>query len=132
MAKKKAISNTPRPQRTEKVDAGNLSGGKATEFVAVAQSFEGPLPPPAFLKQYDEALPGAADRILVLAESQSKHRMEIEKKLIHADIVDAEKGRQERRLGHRAQQAKWWRSSETLHRAGRRTGRVDERAVPVL
>ena len=99
MAKKKAISTPSKPQRTEQVDAGHLTGAKASAMVSIAQSFEGPLPPPSYLKQYDEALPGAADRILLLAESQSKHRMEIEKSLISADIADVEKGRQERRLG---------------------------------
>ena len=99
MSKKKVISNTPRPQRTENVDTANLTGEKASSILSIAQSFEGPLPPPSYLRQYDEALPGAADRIFILAESQSKHRMEIEKKLLDADISDAVKGRQERRLG---------------------------------
>ena len=40
--------------------------------------FRGPLPPPALLEQYERAQPGAADRILTLAEDQQcvRHRME--------------------------------------------------------
>ncbi len=40
--------------------------------------FRGPIPPPALLLEYDEVLPGAADRILTMAESQARHRQEME------------------------------------------------------
>ena len=41
-------------------------------------SFSGPLPPPAILKQYNEAVAGAADRILAMAEREGEHRRAIE------------------------------------------------------
>ena len=39
----------------------------------------GPLPPPEVLHRYEEIVPGAANRILEMAENQSKHRMQLEK-----------------------------------------------------
>jgi uncharacterized membrane protein len=34
----------------------------------VAASFQGPLPPPSILRGYDEITPGAAERIIAMAE----------------------------------------------------------------
>jgi uncharacterized membrane protein len=51
-------------------------------IVQVASSFSGPIPPPNVLKQYDEVVPGAADRILRMAEQQSAHRQRLEEQAI--------------------------------------------------
>jgi uncharacterized membrane protein len=45
-------------------------------------SFRGPVPPPAVLAEYNNAVPNGAERILTMAENQSKHRQEIEKEVI--------------------------------------------------
>jgi len=50
------------------------------------QSFSGPLPPPEVLKRFDEIVPGAAERIIKMAEAQSEHRKDLEKKVIESDI----------------------------------------------
>ena len=52
-----------------------------------AHHFQGPIPPPDMLKQYDKIIPNGADRILTMAEKQGAHRIEMEKIIIH----DAEK-----------------------------------------
>lgn len=39
----------------------------------------GPIPPPDKMEQYEKTLPGSADRILKMAESQSEHRQSLEK-----------------------------------------------------
>ena len=49
-------------------------------LLAVSQEFAGPIPPPSMMKQYEETLPGSADRILKMAENQSEHRQSLEKK----------------------------------------------------
>ena len=51
-----------------------------------AYAFSGPLPPPDVIKKYDMVVPGAADRIIQLAEKQSTHRQAIETKIVDADI----------------------------------------------
>ncbi len=50
--------------------------------------FSGPMPPPNILNGYEKILPGAADRILSMAETQSKHRQSMEKKMIEAEARD--------------------------------------------
>jgi len=49
-------------------------------------SFSGPLPPPDALERYNEVLPGAAERIIAMAESQHAHRQSSEKHVIHSNI----------------------------------------------
>lgn len=51
-----------------------------------AAAFSGPLPPPFILRQYDEIVPGAADRILAMAESQHEHRHALEKRVIFGNV----------------------------------------------
>ncbi len=52
-----------------------------TEFTALS----GPLPPPEMLAQYEEILPGAAERILSMAERQAEHRQKMERDESNAD-----------------------------------------------
>lgn len=44
----------------------------------VSASFEGPIPPPVLLEQYNELIPNGAERILAMAESNSQHRQTLE------------------------------------------------------
>lgn len=48
-------------------------------MIAQASSYSGPIPPPDLLAKFDEIIPNGAERILKMAESQSKHRQCIEK-----------------------------------------------------
>jgi uncharacterized membrane protein len=50
--------------------------------------FSGPIPPPNIISGYEKILPGAADRILAMAEKQSEHRQEMEKKMVEAESRD--------------------------------------------
>ncbi len=44
----------------------------------VIQEFSGPIPPPGIIAGYEEVVPGAADRIIQMAERQAMHRQSIE------------------------------------------------------
>ncbi|MBU1701432.1 MAG: DUF2335 domain-containing protein [Candidatus Eisenbacteria bacterium] len=44
--------------------------------------FTGPIPPPEMLADYEKLLPGAADRILGMAEEQSRHRRGLESSVV--------------------------------------------------
>lgn len=55
-------------------------------------SFSGPLPPPTILKQYEEIILGAANRILVMAEENANDRRRINQQIIDADIGSSSKG----------------------------------------
>lgn len=58
----------------------------------VAMSFSGPLPPPEILKKYDEILPGAAERIIKMAEKQAEHRQSLEQQVIKSDVKNSKLG----------------------------------------
>lgn len=62
--------------------------GEAAQVVSmmIAQSHSGPLPPAREFANYDKALPGAAERILAMAEKEQGHRHGIEKDLIRREI----------------------------------------------
>ncbi len=51
-----------------------------------AEFFSGPLPHPEILEKFNEIVPGSAERILKMAEDQSHHRRELERKVITSDI----------------------------------------------
>ena len=54
---------------------------KTTQITAVS-AYSGPLPPPESLIKYNEAAPGAAERIISMAEQEMKHRHQCEDTLI--------------------------------------------------
>ena len=45
----------------------------------IQQIYSGPLPQPEDLEKYNTIVPGAAERIIIMAEKQAKHRQELEK-----------------------------------------------------
>lgn len=49
------------------------------------ESYEGPLPKPSDLQGYENIIPGAADRILRMAENQAEHRQFLEKTVVRGD-----------------------------------------------
>ena len=48
---------------------------------------QGPLPHPAVLKQYNDVVPGAAERIMRMAEQQAIHRQDLEAHIIRTDTL---------------------------------------------
>ena len=65
----------------------NQQGNNKPTLVQQSVTFSGPLPPPEILRQFDNVVPGAAERIIKMAENQSSHRMELEKKVIESDVT---------------------------------------------
>jgi len=49
------------------------------------KTWSGPIPPPQTLEGYEMLVPGAADRILKLAETQTAHRIDMESTVIRGD-----------------------------------------------
>ncbi|HEY4526937.1 MAG TPA: DUF2335 domain-containing protein [Candidatus Paceibacterota bacterium] len=60
--------------------------------VRQSTSYSGPLPHPETLRMFDQVVPGAAERIIKMAEDQSNHRKELEKKVIESDIARSRLG----------------------------------------
>jgi uncharacterized membrane protein len=67
--------------------------------VLVAQSWQGPLPPPEILQGYEDAFPGAAERIFKMAEDQGEHRRELEKQAFGIEKEGMVRSFAEARLG---------------------------------
>lgn len=64
----------------------SLPARPAAQITATASSFEGPIPPPQVLQQYNNIVPDAAERIIRMAEKQSNHRMDLEKRVVCSNI----------------------------------------------
>lgn len=50
------------------------------------------MPPPALLEGYERLVPGAAERILVMAESDSRHQQQIEFAALRAAEAEVKRG----------------------------------------
>ena len=79
-------STTPQPKLDDEPQKSVVIPESKEELkellVTIYQEFAGPIPPPSMMKQYEETLPGSADRILKMAENQSEHRQWMEKKIL--------------------------------------------------
>ena len=67
--------------------------------VEMAAAYSGPLPPPEWLRQYEQVLPGIADRMMALAESEvsnqhdaSAHHRRMQEQVVSAGITMAKRG----------------------------------------
>jgi len=69
---------TRRQANTQQVNQAHLS--------VQEHYIEGPLPPPVILQQYDTVIPGAAERILAMAEGETTHRRNLESQQLNADM----------------------------------------------
>ncbi len=85
LSPEKVILEATPEEKRERVKA-------ALTTIIRAESFSGPLPPPKALKEYEEILPGSADRILSMAEKQSAHRMTLENKAIGGQVDQSRRG----------------------------------------
>ena len=54
--------------------------------------FSGPLPPPQFLKGYNDAFAGCAERVVAMAERQSVHRQQLEKTVVEGNRAAQSRG----------------------------------------
>ena len=57
-----------------------MTSGKKDKEGLIIQSYRGIIPPPTAMEGYEKVCPGAADRILAMAENDLKHKHEIETK----------------------------------------------------
>lgn len=82
----------PPPAATQAVEVpqspyiGPQFGSPPTKVVVQHQEhWSGPLPSPDRLAQFNEVVPGAAERILAMAELEATHRREMERDALEAD-----------------------------------------------
>lgn len=81
--------------KAEAATAAETVGAKTAEVVksvvveAIRSEFSGPIPPPSIIRGYEEILPGAADRIISMAEGQIAHRQAMERQMVMAESRDS-------------------------------------------
>ncbi len=83
------MSKKKKNQRSQAVipnPTNSKSVSNTTTRTASFQAFSGPMPPPELLQKYNEVVPGAAERILAMAEKQANHRQTLELEVIMADV----------------------------------------------
>ena len=85
---KEHVSNT-QSQETDIAELNNQEVKKVVYQAIREIQFSGPIPPPNIINEYEKILPGAADRILSMAEKQSHHRQQMEKIMIQAESRDS-------------------------------------------
>ncbi len=61
-------------------------------YMEERRSYNGPLPAPEDFQQYEQVLPGAADRILSMAEKQLSHRTDLEKSIVKENFKQSSAG----------------------------------------
>lgn len=68
----------------QKLDIEPANKSATQKHIVQTQSYEGPFPPPALLRQFENILPGAAERIFQFSEREQRHRHEMESKQVEA------------------------------------------------
>ena len=61
-------------------------------MAAHAESFSGPLPHPDILAKYEKAMPGAAERIFKITETEQAHRIEYDNRRLDGEISQSTRG----------------------------------------
>lgn len=82
----KNLSDTFSPELLERLP------DKTRTAIIEAASFNGPLPPPSLFGQYEEVLPGSAERILSSAEKEQSHRHKWDMDVLNAQKSDVRRG----------------------------------------
>lgn len=84
------------PNRSEarilnKVEDELESQEKVEKVIArvIESGFSGPIPPPNIISEYENIVPGSADRIIRMAEMQSEHRQHMEEIIVKAESRDS-------------------------------------------
>lgn len=84
MAKKKP---SPARQASARQVSGEVSVSATASLV-----WQGPIPPAHEMEHYERVMPGSANRILAMAESQTGHRQQLETTVVTGNIESERRG----------------------------------------
>ncbi|MDR4485315.1 MAG: DUF2335 domain-containing protein [Nitrospirales bacterium] len=85
-------SNLEAPAEPEVIEAIQEQTQHLARIEARFQHFSGPLPPPEALEKYEKILPGAADRIFIMAEENNRFMMEMDEEVIRSQFQERRRG----------------------------------------
>ena len=60
--------------------------------IVLSERFSGPIPHPSHLREYENTLPGAAERIFTMAEKRLDHNIAAEKSIINDKAAENKRG----------------------------------------
>lgn len=80
----------PHTVQTQRVAKANKPDGSS--LIAAERSFSGPVPAPETLKGYDLIVPGAAERIIAMAEREAAHTHKMETGALEAHKSEVRRG----------------------------------------
>lgn len=80
MSERHPVPQSHREDSPAQTEAGHLDEQEGGGIKTSIYWSSGPLPDPVQLRQYEEVLPGAAERIMGGFEAQMIHRMDLERK----------------------------------------------------
>jgi|ERR1700722_2455054 len=69
----------------EEEKEGDQNPTKVDGHFMQKREYSGPIPDPQMFAEFEKVLPGSADRILGMAEEQSRHRQKIETRVVWFD-----------------------------------------------
>jgi len=79
---------TPEPSLASVTPSGSTSSDRSSggssqsctfQRQMIGHFFQGPLPPPAVIEAYGKHIPDGANRVMLMAEQQAKHRQQMER-----------------------------------------------------
>ncbi len=65
----------------------NKKANNGKRSIEVTTAYQGPLPSPEILQGFDNVLPGAAERILKMAENEQLNRHKCDNKIVNIHVV---------------------------------------------
>lgn len=86
MAKRKSNHPARQPQQKQQ------NNQESRKLAHIKAEFSGPVPHPSILQGYDNIIPGAAERILKMAEQDAAHQREIEKLALTSAVSEVKRG----------------------------------------
>ncbi len=69
----------------ERQGSTELPTNEEASLLVQEASFSGPLPPPNMLMQYEQILPGMADRLVTIAENEQDQRHQIDNEIVNIE-----------------------------------------------
>jgi uncharacterized membrane protein len=73
------------PQQNKRKESAVANKDGESVSLQYAEEYEGLIPHPKLMEQWDKLIPGSAEKIFNRFEKQSDHRMDIEKRVVKAN-----------------------------------------------
>jgi len=84
-------SNPARVAEPNALDTRQSPARRVSASISTS-TFQGPLPPPEVLERYNHVVSNGADRIVSMAESQLRHRQELESTVVNGNVTSQKRG----------------------------------------